>query len=470
LNGDADPVFDRASARPRAVDDEVTVYSGAPTVLDVLANDSGALAADPIRVLAPPTSGTATAVANGIQYSAPAGASGSDLLTYRLVGADGSTSATATVKVTIIASALAADVATTTFPTPVALDVRANDSGAFVAGAITLASTPGLGGASVSGDQIVYSPAANLPGGDWGNPTGSNLIANGSFENAPGVNPNSWAYVNTLPGWSRLGTAPFEVQGRILTPARDGIFKAELDSNANVQMYQDVATVPGRTYRLSFWAGPREQVSELSNVMSVYWDGTRKINLAYAGNGKNPWWELFTFDLVATQTVTRVLFAGEGVSDSYGYFIDKVELYEVTDPPPPLPAEPWDVEFTYRSAARGLNGTATVRVRTLPPPAITTSPVSICMLRGPNVSVTFALAGGVRTGATNAAAFRRTSDPDPLIFSTPQGPLAGDDDGSVTVQAKGTPPVGDYPFTWSVRDAWGRLSTNDATMRVRTSC
>lgn len=470
LNGDGDPIFDRLGPRPTAVDDTVTVYSGAPVTLDVLANDTGTLDADPIQILATPTSGTATALPGGIEYDVPAGVSGSDLLTYRLRGSDGSTSATATVRITIVASAVTPDSATASFPTPVVIDVRANDTGAFVDGTVTIADAPGLGTATVSADQIVYTPAANLPGGQWGDPTGPNLVVNGSFEDAPGVDPDSWAYIDTLPGWSRSGAAQFEVQGRILTPARDGIMKAELDSWANVQMYQDVATVPGRTYRLSFWAGPREQVSEQSNVMSVYWNGVRRINLAYAGNGVNPWWDHFTFDLVATQSVTRVLFAGEGIGDTYGYFIDDVQMYALTDPPPPLPAEAWDTTFTYRNSSRGLTGTTSVTVRTQPPPAITTAPITVCMVRGPNASLTFPLAAGVVTGATNAAAFQRTSDPDLSVFSTPQGPLAGDDDGSVTVQAKGTPPTGDYPFSWWVRDAWGRSSANQVTLQVRASC
>ncbi len=92
----------------------------------------------------------------------------------------------------------------------------------------------------------------------------ASTVQNGSFEDigAGTLNGSGWNHFSNIPGWT--GDPNVEVQsaktlGSI--DAQDGDYYAELDTNQDAGIYQDIALTAGR-YLLSFWYSPR--VNDLS--------------------------------------------------------------------------------------------------------------------------------------------------------------------------------------------------------------
>jgi outer membrane protein OmpA-like peptidoglycan-associated protein len=154
---------------PNAVDDSATTPRATAVNIPVLAND-----VDPegqtltIGTVGTPANGTASIVNGAIRYTPNAGFAGTDTFTYTAVDTDGnSDSATVTVTVSNAAPLANNDTATTAIATPVTISVLANDSDPE-GDALSLLSvtTPANGTASVSGNQVIYTPAAGFSGSD----------------------------------------------------------------------------------------------------------------------------------------------------------------------------------------------------------------------------------------------------------------------------------------------------------------
>ncbi|MEV4377886.1 Ig-like domain-containing protein [Streptosporangium sp. NPDC049644] len=163
------------------------------------------------------------------------------------------------------------DTATTTVMrgTPVSVSVLANDTAA--APTISSVTKPGNGTATVSGSNVIYTPAAGFSGTDTftytittacGTSTATvtvtvicdytpvNLV-NGSFETPP-VATIDWsisdASVNPSVGWHTTATdnkLEFWRGGASGVPAADGQQFAELNATQVSTLYQDLPTVPG---------------------------------------------------------------------------------------------------------------------------------------------------------------------------------------------------------------------------------
>ncbi|MEW6219010.1 MAG: Ig-like domain-containing protein, partial [Thermodesulfobacteriota bacterium] len=156
---------------PRAVDDSASTNEDAAVTIDVLANDT-----DPDRdSLTLTGAGSATHGSTAISgsrlvYTPAANWHGTDTVSYQISDGHGGT---ASARVTITVQAVndpplaVADTATTDEDTPVTVTVLANDSDPD-GDALTLASAGdgGHGSAAVSGNRLVYTPAANWSGTD----------------------------------------------------------------------------------------------------------------------------------------------------------------------------------------------------------------------------------------------------------------------------------------------------------------
>jgi type II secretory pathway pseudopilin PulG len=473
VNGDDEPVFnpDAEVAPPVAVDDTMSVFQGASGEVDVLVNDTGTFGGDaPVVVLAQPQHGTLSGdIASGrITYTSTVPAVSTDTFTYRLTGLLGDVSNIATVTVSLTPGQVVDDAAGTAYPAPVTVDVRANDTGPFGNGTIALGTPVGAGTAAVSGGLVTVTPT--LPAAGTVGPTGGNLVVNGGFEDAPGRLPNARTLLAVLPGWSRSGSLLFEIGNGVDGGAPEGGNFAEVDTTGNITMSQTVSTRPGTRYRVSFLYSPDPRATQASNRLRVGWGGTTVADLSHDATGLGTWWTRYTYDVPATATSTTLSLTGAGTSDGVGIRLDDVRVYELTPRPAALSSSGWGVDVPYTSTTGPFSGSATLRVAVSPPPAVATTSRTVCVVRSKNARVTVSLAAGVTTGVTTRAVYALTSPPDATRFSTPVGPLDGDDRGDVTVEARGTPATGDYPFTWSVRDAWDRTATGTVTLRVRTSC
>ncbi len=162
---------------PVAVNDAATTFAGQPVTVAVLANDS-----DPdgdtltIVGVTAPANGTVAATATNVTYTPAPRFTGTDTFTYTIDDGRGGT-ATATVTVTVgpppnRPPVAVNDAATTTSGQPVTVDVIANDSDPD-GDPLTVQSVtaPALGTAQISGNQVVYTPAAGVLGTDTFNYT-----------------------------------------------------------------------------------------------------------------------------------------------------------------------------------------------------------------------------------------------------------------------------------------------------------
>ncbi|GBE94046.1 DUF642 domain-containing protein [Nostoc cycadae] len=162
-----------------------------------------------------------------------------------------------------------------------------------------------------------------------------NLLVNGSFE-SPDIRPRSYSTINPIPGWSLTPDsargAGIEIQDNVAGSPFAGSQFAELDGRATSGIFQNISTVVGRQYQLSFAFSPRP--GERDNRLNVFWDGATVANLTASGAGRsNTNWNVFTYNLVANDTITTLRFDNFGeLSNTRGTYIDDVSVVAVAVP------------------------------------------------------------------------------------------------------------------------------------------
>lgn len=186
----------------------------------------------------------------------------------------------------------------------------------------------------------------------------ANIVVNGSFETTPTAISNPGVgYYNGIPGWSLdassqggfQGPAAIEIQrNNVAGSAYDGNNLLELDSHGVSGVFQDLATIVGQTYKLEFAFSPRPQNHALSpilswgttqNILNVKWGSTLVDTLSASGAGlTDTAWKVFTYNLLATSTTTRLSFDNlTGISDTYGTYLDNVSVTAGSGTTVPVP-------------------------------------------------------------------------------------------------------------------------------------
>lgn len=150
--------------------DTVSTISNYNTTVNVTANDVVTnTTISSVAVQTAPAHGTATLSGSNIIYKATTGYAGTDSFTYKITGADGSSS-TATVNVTVTAQVnptAANDTAVTVKNTATTIAVTANDTaGNGSITSVVVAGNPAHGTAVLNGTSIVYTPTTNYVGTD----------------------------------------------------------------------------------------------------------------------------------------------------------------------------------------------------------------------------------------------------------------------------------------------------------------
>lgn len=175
----------------------------------------------------------------------------------------------------------------------------------------------------------------------------ASTLLNGSFEDIGGgtLNSSGWNHFSGIPGWT--GVPNIEIQSAITLgsiDAQHGQYYAELDTNQDAGIFQDVALSAGR-YILSFWYSPRVDATPTSTNDMVYSVSNGASLLSGAINGApnasyphGAWTEVTGSFEVATDSIVRVAFAATGGSHhpgcgNCGALIDNVSISSV-----PLPA------------------------------------------------------------------------------------------------------------------------------------
>ncbi len=157
---------------PIANDDAATT-TGAPVVINVLANDSDP-DGDPlslVNVTTPVNGGTVVISGNAVTYSPPTGFVGTDRFSYTISDGRGGT-ATAMVTITVAMqpnqNPIANDDVATTTGAPVVIDVLTNDSDPDGDPLSILSVTPPVAGGTVviNGNAVTYTPSSSFVGTD----------------------------------------------------------------------------------------------------------------------------------------------------------------------------------------------------------------------------------------------------------------------------------------------------------------
>ena len=173
------------------------------------------------------------------------------------------------------------------------------------------------------------------------------LVVNGGFEAPVVTNEKNWnIFDSTLTSWETSWlpviqstySPTLELQRGVNNwVAYAGEQYAELDGDwdgpdgtingeqASTRIYQDIETIPGETYTVSFAFSPRPDTDASNNNLEFSWNGIVEDNISRAGSGDVDWSE-HTYQFVADLAVTRLQFADAGTSDSLGTFIDDVSV------------------------------------------------------------------------------------------------------------------------------------------------
>ncbi len=147
------------------------------------------------------------------------------------------------------------------------------------------------------------------------------LLINGSLE--AGMPANSVNYV-AVEGWKNASGDVLEVWGNGFNgeSAADGVNFVEIDNTGtlnNDTLYQDVNTVAGQTYTLTFTASQRE-----ANVedVAIYWDGALVATVRPASGLST-----YTYSLTAAGSLTRLEFREIAAqSNGLGVMLDAISL------------------------------------------------------------------------------------------------------------------------------------------------
>jgi hypothetical protein len=167
----------------------------------------------------------------------------------------------------------------------------------------------------------------------------TNLVTNGSFENYTQAN-QTWSTYASGNGWT-TGAAGLEIRNNVAGTAADGKNFAELDTAQNSSIYQDISTVIGQEYVLTFSYANRTGVAVSSNGLG--WSFGDLVgstpDLAYNSTGDNAW-STFSVTWTATSELTRLSFSAKGTSDSYGSSLDNIRVVSSGGQPPSAVPEP----------------------------------------------------------------------------------------------------------------------------------
>jgi hypothetical protein len=150
---------------------------------------------------------------------------------------------------------------------------------------------------------------------------------NGSFESSTlaAYDTGRWGAFSSVPGWTAISGSAIELWNNLNgVDATDGQNYGELDYlGAQDGFYQDVKTVAGQSYDLSFDARSRPGFTSSTTSMEILWNGSVVATVPPGAS-----WQNYDFTVVGTGGQDRLTFrelAGQG-GDGLGALYDNVSL------------------------------------------------------------------------------------------------------------------------------------------------
>ncbi len=168
-------------------------------------------------------------------------------------------------------------------------------------------------------------------------PAHADLIENGGFED-PAIATGSYSLYDLIPGWYLVGgIGDIEIQNNVAGAPYEGEQFVELDSTQPSTIGQDVSTVGGQQYTLSFAFAARPGTNiATDNIMRVTWGGIELFNMAAPDFTPN--WTVYSFDVTAASALTTLTFGdlSANAQNSYGVYLDDVRLVRKVPEPATL--------------------------------------------------------------------------------------------------------------------------------------
>lgn len=163
--------------------------------------------------------------------------------------------------------------------------------------------------------------------------TGGSLITNGGFEDPSIANNSFQIYPVGIPGWIVESGDGIEIQNNAAGAAHSGAQHVELDSTNPSVMSQTITTVAGEKYRLEFWHSPRPnrpandnaigyEVQVVSGASTII---SGEVGTGVAGTGSTNWTK-YTYDFIAVDASTKIIFSDESPSNTFGGYLDDVAV------------------------------------------------------------------------------------------------------------------------------------------------
>ena len=205
--------------------------------------------------------------------------------------------------------------------------------GAHAFAAMATDAAGNVSGKSATLNVTVSGPVTSPPADS------KNLLVNGSFE-ATTLSPlagGRWGAYKSVSGWTAISGGTIELWNNLGgVKASDGGNYGELDyAGARDGFYQDVKTVAGQVYTLSFDARSRPGFTGATCSIEVLWNGS-VIATVPPGSA----WDTYDFKVVGTGSNDHLTFrevASQG-SDGLGALYDNIELTAAT--PAPAASQP----------------------------------------------------------------------------------------------------------------------------------
>ncbi|MET4848185.1 Ig-like domain-containing protein [Bradyrhizobium japonicum] len=176
-------------------------------------------------------------------------------------------------------------------------------------------------------DNIQLTATTAKPVDSLPDATDKNLMVNGSFESSPltPLQGGRWGAFDAIPGWHAISGGTIELWNNLNgVKATDGVNYGELDyAGARDGLYQDVKTVAGQQYVLSFDARSRPGFTSSTCSVEVLWNGS-----VVGVVPPDSTWQNYDFTVTGTGGQDRVTFrevAGQS-SDGLGALYDNVSL------------------------------------------------------------------------------------------------------------------------------------------------
>jgi hypothetical protein len=172
--------------------------------------------------------------------------------------------------------------------------------------------------------------AAALVASSFAASAATNLVQDGSFESTA-TNSYTTVFTGQTP-WT-TSSAGLEIRNDGTAGTAQDLTKfAELDTSVNSWISQDLATVDGQSYKLTFYVEDRPGTVASTNGLSF--NVSNASGNTFAAIGSVSGWTEYTYWFTGSAAASTLTFTALGTSDGYGSSLDNISVTAVPEANP----------------------------------------------------------------------------------------------------------------------------------------